>query len=140
MSTTDRQAWTDMRSKFWGHLSKAEHLSDIDWMLSDGQERSGFIAEKDSSTVGFTEVCIRDFANGCTSQPVPFLEGIWVVSEYRKQGVGRMLVGSVEQYVIGMGYKELCSDANIDNLTSHHAHEGWGFAETERVVYFRKPL
>jgi aminoglycoside 6'-N-acetyltransferase I len=37
-------------------------------------------------------------------------------------------------------YRELGSDAAIDNSLSHAAHFGWGFSETERIVYFRKPL
>ena len=37
-------------------------------------------------------------------------------------------------------WRELCSDALIDNHVSHAAHRAWGFAETERVVYFRLAL
>ena len=38
------------------------------------------------------------------------------------------------------GFREIGSDALLDNRASHAAHAGWGFAETERVVYFRKVL
>jgi aminoglycoside 6'-N-acetyltransferase I len=43
-------------------------------------------------------------------------------------------------FLASRGYRELGSDALIDNSASHAAHRGWGFAETERVVYFRKSL
>jgi aminoglycoside 6'-N-acetyltransferase I len=39
-----------------------------------------------------------------------------------------------------MGCTELASDALLDNQASHAMHEALGFAETERVVYFLKPL
>jgi aminoglycoside 6'-N-acetyltransferase I len=39
-----------------------------------------------------------------------------------------------------MGCTELASDALLDNQTSHAMHEALGFVETERVVYFLKPL
>jgi len=38
------------------------------------------------------------------------------------------------------GFAEIGSDADIANSASHAAHRGWGFVETERVVYFRKVL
>ncbi len=34
----------------------------------------------------------------------------------------------------------MASDADIGNVVSHAMHEALGFAETERVVYFRKPV
>jgi aminoglycoside 6'-N-acetyltransferase I len=34
----------------------------------------------------------------------------------------------------------LGSDTPLANIASQDAHRSWGFAETERVVYFRKGL
>ncbi len=38
------------------------------------------------------------------------------------------------------GCNELASDAALDNLGSQQMHKALGFAETQRVVYFRKML
>lgn len=38
------------------------------------------------------------------------------------------------------GCRELASDALLENQASHAAHRALGFVETERVVFFRKPL
>jgi aminoglycoside 6'-N-acetyltransferase I len=46
----------------------------------------------------------------------------------------------VERFVLARGYREIGSDAELHNVQSHAAHLGWGFSETERVVYFRKAL
>ena len=53
-----------------------EHLVDVKCIL-DGRKRKGWSALlPDQSPVGFAEISIRDYANGCRAQPVPFLEGI----------------------------------------------------------------
>ena len=49
-----------------------EHLVDIKCIL-DGRKRKGWSALlPDQSPVGFAEISIRDYANGCGAQPVPF--------------------------------------------------------------------
>ena len=53
---------------------------------------------------------------------------------------GRALIAAVEAWTREQGCTELASDALIDNAASHAAHAACGFEETERVVYFRKPL
>ena len=102
--------------------------------------RIGYMAHSSDMPIGFAERSIRDYANGCTSQPVAFLEGIWVERRFRGQGIGRALVESIVADLLSDGFRELCSDAGITNRRSHRAHKGWGFSETDRVVYFRKPL
>jgi aminoglycoside 6'-N-acetyltransferase I len=91
-------------------------------------------------TAGFAELAIRKYANGCETRPVPFVEGIWVKPQFRRQGVGARLIGHVEAFVMARGFREIGSDTLIDNRTSQAAHLAWGFFETERVVYFRKVL
>ncbi|MFA1624659.1 GNAT family N-acetyltransferase [Rhizobium mongolense] len=140
MDAADNLRWAGMRFKLWDHLSVDEHLGDIDSMLK-GKKRTGYIALlPDREPVGFAEISIREYANGCTAQPVPFLEGVWVDPKHRRQGIGRALVERIASDLIAQGFHELCSDAGIRNTRSHQAHENWGFAETDRVVYFRRPL
>jgi aminoglycoside 6'-N-acetyltransferase I len=57
----------------WPDASAEEHAKDIDAMLADATAW-GFVAQTDDGTpVGFVEITIRPFANGCDSRPVPFL-------------------------------------------------------------------
>jgi len=139
MRASDRSAWADMRAALWPD-SIAVHAEEIDGIL--GSENSwGFIAEtSDGSHVGFAEVAIRNYANGCTTRPVAFLEGIWVRPESRRQGVGKRLIEDVERFLSAQGYRELGSDSEIENRVAHASHRAWGFVETERVVYFRRPI
>jgi aminoglycoside 6'-N-acetyltransferase I len=99
------------------------------------------LARNADAVIGFAEAAIRrDYVNGCDTSPVVFLEGIYVKPEHRQHGVARRLVAAVEDWAQKQGLKELASDALLENSPSHAMHKALGFSETERVVYFRKPL
>jgi aminoglycoside 6'-N-acetyltransferase I len=135
----DRAAWAEMREALWPETDLRTHTAEIDEMLgSEGVW--GFVAEIDSAPVGFAEIAVRPYANGCDSRPVPFLEGIWVKAPFRRQGIGARLIGHIEAFLTARGFCEIGSDTELENHASQSAHSGWGFRETERVVYFRKPL
>jgi len=139
MGVSDRAVWAQLRSELWPKESAKEHLP---WIESLGGETyRGFIAEADGGrALGFAEVAIRNYVNGCDTHPVPFLEGIFVRPEHRRKRVAAQLIAFIEALVVAEGFREIGSDALLDNVTSHAAHNGWGFEETERVVYFRKSL
>jgi aminoglycoside 6'-N-acetyltransferase I len=140
MTASDRAAWADMRVALWPEDTAGAHAQAIDAILAC-DDTWGFIAEtRDGTPAGFAEVAIRKYVNGCDSAPVPFLEGIWVAPRFRRQGIGAALVAHIEVFVTARGFREIGSDALIENLASHGAHRAWGFSETERVVYFRKAL
>lgn len=136
----DLAEWARLRQALWPDGSVEEHADEIAAALPDGILRGYLAIGEDERAIGFAEVSIRRYANGSTQSPVPFLEGIWIVPEHRQHRVGRLLIERISADCAAEGFVEICSDAEIDNLVSHHAHESWGFAETERVVYFRKPL
>ena len=140
MRPADRATWSNMRAALWPDGTGDEHAKDIDAMLA-AATGWGFMAQThDAAAVGFAEITIRPFANGCDSRPVPFLEGIWVEPRFRRQGVGALLIEHVEAFVAARGFREIGSDALIENHASHAAHRGWGFCERERVIHYRKLL
>jgi aminoglycoside 6'-N-acetyltransferase I len=136
MEPADRAAWITLRGSLWPDEAYQTHEYAIDSLLRSG-DAWGFMAEaEDGTPAGVAEVAIRKYANGCESQPVPFLEGIWVDEKDRRQGVGMGLINHVQTFLAARGFVELGSDTQIDNQMSQVAHIGWGFNETERVVYF----
>jgi len=140
MTADDAVTWARLRCALWPDESAADLAAGIPVFLSD-PEMWAFIAEDANGlALAFAETALRKYANGCEQQPVPFLEGIWVAPEARRHGVGQNLIDHIAAFFAAKGFTEICSDALIDNHASHAAHAGWGFAETERVVYFRKPL
>jgi len=140
MGASDRTIWAQLRSELWPDHPEGEHVQWVDQILT-GTNYRGFVAEADDGLIlGFAEVAIRPYANGCDTRPVPFLEGIFVRQKHRRHGVAAQLVAFIEAYLVAQGFREIGSDAHLDNVTSHAAHKAWGFQETERVVYFRKLL
>lgn len=96
----------------------------------------GLVAE---NPVAFAEISIRhDYVNGCESSPAAFLEGIYVAPAHRRAGAARALVETGLNLMQARGITEFASDALLDNTASHAFHRAVGFAETERVVYFRR--
>jgi aminoglycoside 6'-N-acetyltransferase I len=71
---------------------------------------------------------------------VGFLEGWYVVDDWRKCGVGAALVIAAENWSRLQGCREIASDALIDNTTSQTAHQALGFEIVDRCVHFRKTL
>ena len=90
--------------------------------------------------VGFTEVGLRAYAEGCRSSPVGYLEGIFVAEPYRARGIGRALVEAAEQWARERGCTEMASDREVENEGSGIFHAAVGYQEVERIVCFKKPL
>jgi aminoglycoside 6'-N-acetyltransferase I len=140
MGVADRAAWVAMRAALWPGDSADAHAAWIDGMMA-GTTAWGFVAETPArEAIGFAEVAIRPYANGCDSAPVPFLEGIWIAPALRRRGAGSALMAHAAAFVRTRGFHEMGSDAYVDDHVSHASHRRWGFKETERVVYFRKDL
>jgi aminoglycoside 6'-N-acetyltransferase I len=133
-------AWLSLRSQLWPHASESELLRE----MADTLARGHFVrlaSAPNGSAVGFVEASRRvDYVNGTSSSPVVFLEGLYVVPLARRKGVARALVADVERWAAAQGCKELASDSPIENAVAHATHRALGFEETERVVYFRRPV
>ena len=135
--------WAAMRIKLWPWDTinvQAEEAKEL--YLAGHSDRGAFVAVEDSAELsGFAEATIRrDYVEGCATSPVVFLEGIYVLPELRKRGVARALSDSVAAWGRDRGATEYASNALIDNLDSHAFHLAVGFAETERVVFFKRAL
>lgn len=139
MGAMDRAIWAEMYGYLYPNHSQSSFLTEIDRILR-AESRRAFLAEFQGRAVGFAEYAERPYANGCVSQPVPFLEGIWVHETYRRRGVAQLLLDHIEALASSRGFTELGSDVDLANDTSHAAHAAWGFEETERVVFYRKSL
>lgn len=99
------------------------------------------IAEDSSQPVGFAEVSLRSYADGCDpAHPVGFLEGWFVADTHRGCGAGRALLEAAENWARGHGCTEFASDTWIDNAASQRAHEALGFEVVDRCVHYRKSL
>ena len=90
--------------------------------------------------IGFAELNIRLYAEGCDSDRVAFLEGWYVERAFRGQGVGAMLVTAAEQWTVANGCTEFASDALYENAVGRAAHLAVGFEEVAAIRCFRKQV
>lgn len=137
----DDDEWLRMRCALWPEDSAADHADGMQQWLQRS-DTVVMVAEREdgSGLSGFAEVGTRPYADGCESSPVAFLEGWYVDPECRGRGIGAALVRAAEAWARDRGLTEFASDALLDNVNSHHAHEAVGFVEVERAVRYRKPL
>ncbi|TFF39421.1 aminoglycoside 6'-N-acetyltransferase [Pseudomonas sp. RIT623] len=137
----DHDGWLPLRVALWpDSSSKNEHDKRV---ILSAPERYVVLlfVDEHGDALGFAEASIRvDYVNGTNSSPVAFLEGLYVHPASRSQGIARQLVAEIQQWAEEMDCTELASDALLDNQGSHAMHQALGFTETERVVYFLKPL
>lgn len=142
-SETHLTVWGAMRFALWPWDDPAAHSQQAaEFYLSGNPDRTAFIAlDLGGNAIGFAEATLRrDYVEGCDTSPVGFLEGIYVNPEARGQGIGRALSETVADWARAQGCAEYASNALLDNSASHAFHAAIGFAETERVVFFKRPL
>ena len=144
VSTSDpgNPDWLTLRAEFIPEVGLEEQRTFLQGFARDSAAFRAFVARDPlAGPLGFAEVAVRtDFVNGCEHRPALFLEGIFVRPEHRGRGVARALCNAAADWGLAQGCREFASDGYIDDQDSLAAHRGLGFEETERVVYFRKPL
>jgi len=100
-----------------------------------------FVLERpEGSLAGYVEVGARPYADGCETSPVGYIEAWYVDPDVRQHGYGKALLRAAESWARSRGYREMASDATLDNSVSQAAHRRSGYEEVDRVVQFRKNL
>jgi len=137
----DLEPWLAMRCALWPD-EDAEDLREHcqrHFGASGGREVVLIACDKDRA-IGMIELSLRDYAEGCDTSPVPFIEGWFVAEDCRRRGVGAALVRAAEVWAGERGHSEIGSDTQLWNTASQGAHVALGFEEVERIVCFRKGL
>jgi aminoglycoside 6'-N-acetyltransferase I len=139
----DTASWCMLRNALWPTDNDSSHATEIARFFT-GQLKTPLAVllaeEAGRGVVGFVELNIRPYAEGCTTDRVGFLEGWFVLPDVRRRGVGRALIAAAEQWALSQGCTEFASDALADNNLSTAAHRALGFEEVEVIRCFRKDL
>ena len=114
-----------------------DELLDIYKQGFSKDNEAALLYKKDNKFVGYMHLSIRsDYVNGTDTSPVLFVEAIYVLAEYRRQGIGKEFIDYAKNYAKQKGIAQLASDCLIDNSLSEHFHKKCGFIEKERVICF----
>ena len=132
--------WTDLAILLFPDTTFEEEF-ELHKEILESDNEMGLLYEKDGLYVGFMHLSIRtDYVNGTETSPVVFIEAIYVLPDYRKQGIGREFLEYAEQFAKEKGIKQLASDCFTDNYLSESFHKNCGFVEKERVICFVKDV
>jgi aminoglycoside 6'-N-acetyltransferase I len=131
-----------MRQALWPS-APGEHAGEIDRYFAGNLREPvevliAFDAQGD--VLGFIELSIRAYAEGCVTDHVAFVEGWYVVPDARGRGIGAALMNAAENWARAQGCTELGSDAEAENIGSAAAHRALGFEETGVIRCFKKTL
>jgi aminoglycoside 6'-N-acetyltransferase I len=132
-----------MRAALWPEGGSSGHAREIEQFFGGALQMPLEVllaVDETGKPVGFAELSIRSYAEGCVTDRVAYLEGWYVDAEWRRHGVGKALVLAAEAWARAQGCTEFGSDALLENETSAAAHRGLGFEETVQIRCFRKEL
>jgi len=140
---TDSAGWLRMREALWPEEHNGYHAAEIEQFFAGKLDMplevlvavDGF-----GALIGFAELSIRRYAEGCVTDRVAYLEGWFVEEQHRRHGVGAALVAAAEAWARKQGCTEFGSDALLENEISAAAHQALGFEEVERIRCFKKNL
>ena len=136
----DLAALTALALALWPEHEQEELKAEVSDLLK-GEGAVLFLACEGEENVGFAQCQLRhDYVEGTESSPVGYLEGIYVLEEYRNRGIAREMLAACESWAREQGCREFASDCELANTQSLRFHLKVGFAEANRIICFTKRL
>jgi aminoglycoside 6'-N-acetyltransferase I len=136
----DKPEWLRMRHGLWPDAPMEYLALDLDDLLADDGTAVFLAFNESEQPVGFIEVGLRSYAEGCETSPVGYIEAWFVGELVRGQKLGRDLVHVAEGWARERGCTEMASDTWLENEASIAAHLRLGYHEADRLVHFVKRL
>jgi aminoglycoside 6'-N-acetyltransferase I len=136
----DVDAWAEQRAELWPQLSEAEHAVEAVQWIRDPNTAALLAIADDGTLLGFVEVGLRAYAEGCETSPVGYVEGWFVDRPMRRMGIGKLLMRAAEDWARAKGCTEIASDTELHNTISQDAHERLGYERVETIVAYRRGL
>lgn len=136
----DWAEWLRMTLALFPNDAPGDFTSDMQQFRARSDAEVFVVERPDGRLAGFVEVGSRSHADGCATSPVGYIEALFVDPDVRRQRYALGLLDAADEWARQRGYREMASDALIDNAVSHAAHRRAGYEEVDRVVTFRKSL
>ena len=123
------------------NLDEADEREIDGYLAADPNRAVVLVADHENGKLsGFVEVGTRDYAEGCSSSPVPYIEAWYVDADVRRSGLGGELLAAAEDWARVRGFTEIASDTESHNAVSIAAHQALGYEVVETIVCFRRDL
>jgi len=121
-------------------LSRKELLAENEQLFIDTNQIF-LLAFDGERAVGVSHGSLRrEYVNGANDGLKGYLEAIYVLPDYRKNGIAAELDKIIGRWAARNGCREMASDCLLENIDSYKFHRKIGYEETERNVFFLKAL
>ena len=141
ISAANLKPLTILMLQLWPECSFEEEYENCRKMLHSQKETAMLAKTGTGLYAGFISLSLRnDHVEGVRSSPAGYLEGIYVLPEFRKQGIGSRLLQAGEDWCQARGCREMGSDAEWSNTGSQTFHRKAGFNEVNRIICYHKSL
>lgn len=116
---------------------------DLDWLTADEAETDPKLQRAYRLSVELGRTVVAELEGGLIGclrfdyfwDRVPCITVAYVTPrEYQGQGVGRAMLGFVEDFLRGQGYRQLMSSSDTDAARSQAWHRKMGFKESGLLV------
>ena len=125
-----------MRQDVYSSLDDEFHEKEMEQIFVREDWFCYFLTDESNKILGLVELSSRNIADGCLSNPVAYLEGLYLKKEHREKGLGKEAVRVILSWCRDRGYTELATDSELTNLSAQKFFKAIGFQETYRVVQF----
>lgn len=132
--------WLRLREAVYTGIDREFHRREMELMFQDDARECLLAVDGAAGVCGMVELSLRNVVDGCLTSPVGYVEGIYVDPARRGLGLSRRLMRQAEEWCRSRGCREIATDAELDNEAAQRFHRHMGFAETYRIVEFRKEL
>ncbi|MBX4200802.1 GNAT family N-acetyltransferase [Candidatus Parcubacteria bacterium] len=141
VTKNDFSDWVNLGVSLWPNHSRIELEEEFRDILHSDNEGAFVYKDESGRVIAFLNFAIRrDYVEGASTNPVGYIEGIYVKDEYRKRGIAKKLIEKTEEWFVQQGISEIGSDVEADNLLSQEFHKSIGFKEGKTLIHYLKKI
>jgi aminoglycoside 6'-N-acetyltransferase I len=134
------RVWRALREELYRNVEESFHDVEMDLILA-APDATCFLGYcENGEAVAMLELTLRNYVDGCLGRPIGYIEGVYIRPEWRSRSYGRELVDYAADWFRSRGCSDMAADAELDNTGAQAFLGAVGFAETYRVVEFKKSL
>lgn len=140
-ATRDRiPEWRALREELYPGVETEFHTREMDLILAADDAVCFLGVSTSGEVVALLELTLRNYVDGCLGSPVGYIEGIYIRPEWRGENRGLQLVDFAERFFRDRGCRDMAADSELANTAAQGFLTRAGFAETYRIVEYKKSL
>ncbi len=139
-TSKDLKIWRAMRDDLYAGVPPEFHEAEMTLMLASDDRACLLVRDPEDEAIGFIEVSLRNVVDGCLGGPVGYIEGIYLVPNWRGLGLGPAMIEAAATWFRAQGCRDMATDAELDNEDAQQFWSELGFDETWRIVQYHKSL